>query len=119
MANFDSGNSGAFYNSEASSTQAFNVLKGGAIFESTSHGHKISTWAIKNGASVAFGSYLEPYADSVDMYNKTIYEVVTGNSYAVAHLSTVAGGRGIEELWGDGLASPFKKQSHSRKGSTS
>lgn len=119
MGNFDSGNSGAFYNSESPSTQAFNVLKGGAIFESTSHGHKISPWAIKNGASVAFGSYVEPSAGSVDMYNKTIYEVVTGNSYAVAHLSTVAGGRAIEELWGDGLASPFKKQSYSRKGSTS
>ena len=127
MGNFDSGNSGAFYNSESPSTQAFNVLNGGAIFESTSHGHKISPWAIKNGASVAFGSYPEPYADSVDMYNETIYEIVSGNSYAVAHLHTVTakrlfnkgGGRCIEELWGDGLASPFKKQSYSRKGSTS
>ena len=119
MGNFNTGNSGAFYDSSNTSTQAFNILDGGAVFESTSHGHKISPWAIKNGASVAFGSYPEPYADSVDMYNETIYEIVSGNSYAVAHLLTVAGGRSIEELWGDGLASPFKKQSNSRKGSNS
>ena len=118
MGNFNTGNSGAFYDSSDTSTQAFNILEGGAIFESTSHGHKISPWAIKNGASVAFGSYPEPYAASVDMYNETIYQIVSGNSYAVAHLLTVAGSYSIEELWGDGLASPFKKQSYSRKGST-
>ena len=118
MGNFNTGNSGAFYDSSDTSTQAFNILDGGAIFESTSHGHKISPWAIKNGASVAFGSYIEPNEVSVNQYVRVIYEVLQGNSYAIAHLHYCDAIFNIEELWGDGLASPFKKQSYSRKGST-
>ena len=110
--NFDTDNSLEFYNSATPNSQTIEVQDGGCVVELTSHGHKISPMALRHGASAAFCSYVEPGGTSAIMKSERfIFSLLRGNSYALAAMRTRDDWTDEHELWGDGLATPYSKQS--------
>jgi hypothetical protein len=110
--NFKTDNNLEFYNSASPSSQTINVKDGGCVIELTSHGHKISPMALRHGASAAFCSYREPSGFSAIMKaERFMFSLLRGNSYGVAAMRTQYDWTDEHELWGDGLATPYKTQS--------
>tara|TARA_R100000541_G_scaffold12033_3_gene20349 strand:+ start:5101 stop:7920 length:2820 start_codon:yes stop_codon:yes gene_type:complete len=111
--NFNSNNNLDFYNSANPNSQTMKVKDGGCIVELTSHGHKISPMALRHGASAALCSYVEPLATSAIMKaERFIFSLLRGNSYALAAMRTQDDWTDEHELWGDGLAQPYKTQAN-------
>lgn len=110
--NFDTDNNLEFYNSASPSSQTINVKDGGCVIELTSHGHKISPMALRHGASAALCSYREPSGLSAIMQSERfMFSLIRGNNYALAAFRNQNDWTDEHELWGDGLATPYKTQS--------
>lgn len=111
--NFETDNNLEFYNSATPNSQTIEVQDGGCVVELTSHGHKISPMALRHGASAAFCSYVEPGGTSAIMKSERfIFSLLRGNSYALAAMRTRDDWTDEHELWGDGLATPYREQSN-------
>lgn len=89
-------------------TDVIKPAPGGIRMCETSHGQRMAPWWISEGGSVCWGSLAEPGATAVSSSLSFMIKMLQGYTAAEAYALTATTFMYMPELYGDGLAQPFK-----------